>query len=143
LAYFTAATVKYLLNISSSDTSEDARIAAMGALADTVVDAELAQWASSLPFTGGDITNDVILASSAYTAYLMRAQGGGEDTNDMKKVFSDVISHIKHRLAVTSNQHLIVASPAYRTYPLNPDAAAYRSTRGSMNSTDDSDLTPA
>jgi len=74
-------------------------------------------------------------ASNAWALMLYFAGPG----NDIKK--ADFYRSLFEDSMASAAGGVIVRTQGYKTFPLNPDASQYRSTSGSNNSTDDSDLT--
>lgn len=77
------------------------------------------------------------LFAAAYC--LKRFLTGDKTTIDRVKELEEEAYGIAKVVRMGGNS-VIIASQNYRTYPLNPDATPYRSTTGSSNSVDDSDL---
>lgn len=134
MTYYNSTTIKRDLSIT--DTSYDTNIADWGADADDEVDNILAPY-TTVPLT--TVPDIIVRAANQNVKYrYFNFLGQEERADSAYKKWMDIMDTYLTQLKATTN--LIIASPDYRTYPLNSSASIYKSMSGSNNSTDDSDL---
>ena len=109
-----------MLNIS--DTSDDTKLDDFGAQADRVVDNSIYAFVPTLPLTGADITDDVILASNLYTCYLYRISMP-EIARNFHAGFQEAIGRLKTRYAATPTSRTKIYSynPSYVSSPMSDE----------------------
>lgn len=114
-------------NVSSADMTQ--AIAYGDSCADT--------FSGSSSWSSSDIEYEIIQSASEYFASSYVRDRFEDPGNKAKAHYDRGIALCQ---SIRLGSRVLIATPGYKTFPLNPDAQIYRSSSGANNSTDDSDL---
>ena len=120
--HYSQADAKAELKIASGDTSDDTILDRWGLSADRIIDNKLFMYKDTLPFIGGELTEDLAAASIAWVAHKYKKHNKAfEASNSYREEFDRIINGVIERLVASAESRTLrtaVMRP-YATEPLN------------------------
>ena len=107
-SYYNQAKTKRILEIASTDTSDDTFLDELGTAADQHIDNILEIHDERIPLVTGTILNDTITAANFWVAYVYKLKRGDQDTaKAFKEITKELILGLQDQLAVDGQPYIV------------------------------------